>query len=88
MVDIRPPVFPIGPLPRLAVKSHTPRAVLNLLLKAPTLVRVMQELRVFSVYQKLGITLPDTLLTYQKSPSQSCSKHRSLHNDQTTQRKK
>lgn len=70
MVDIRPPVFPIGPLPFVAVKSHPFRTVLNLLLRTPTIVRVMQEWRVFSDYQKLGNALQDTVLAYQNSPSQ------------------
>lgn len=35
MVDIRPPVFPIGPLPFVAVKSPPLRAVLNLLIENP-----------------------------------------------------
>lgn len=43
MVDIRPPVFPIGPLPRVAFKSPLLRAVLNLLLRAPTTVRVCMK---------------------------------------------
>lgn len=69
MVDIRPPVFPIGPLPRVAFKSPPLHAVLNLLLRAPYAVRVMQDWRLFSDYQNLGIALPDTVLPDQDSPS-------------------
>ncbi|SMX44493.1 hypothetical protein OCA8868_03159 [Octadecabacter ascidiaceicola] len=72
MVDISPPVFPIGPLPRVAVKIRPPRTVLNFLLRTPTQVRVMQEWRMFSDYQKLGIVMPDTVLAHQNSPSQNC----------------
>ncbi len=71
MVDMRPRVFPIQPLPRVAVKIHTLRAVLNLPLRPPTLVRVMHEGRVFSDYQTFRIALPDTALAYQNSPSPS-----------------
>lgn len=67
MVDIRPPVFPIWPLPRVAVKSHPPGTVLNLPLGAPAIGRVMQEWRVFSICQNLGIALPDTAMAYQNS---------------------
>ena len=72
MVDIRPPVFPIWPLTRVRFESAPFRAVLNLLLNTPTQVRVMQEWRVFSDYQKLGIALPDTVLVHQNSPTQTC----------------
>lgn len=71
MVDIRPPVFPIGPLPRIAFKSPPLRAFLNPLLGAPILVRVLQEWLVFSDHQKLRIALPDTLLAHQNAPSLS-----------------
>jgi hypothetical protein len=70
MVDIRPPVFPIGPLPHVRFESAPTRAVLNLLLSIPTQVRVMQEWRVFSHYQKLRIAQQHTVLAYQNSPIQ------------------
>lgn len=78
MVDIRPPVFPFRPLPRVRFKSAPLRAVLNLLLGAPIPVRVMQEWRVFSDYQKLGIALPDTVLVHQIPQRKLAQKHRSL----------
>jgi hypothetical protein len=73
MVDIRPLVFPFGPLTRVAFKCTPLRTVLNLLLRAPILVRVMQEWRVFSDHQKLRIAPPDTLLAHKNAPSHSFS---------------
>jgi hypothetical protein len=78
MVDIRPPVFPIGLLPRVAFKSPPLRAVLNLLSRAPIQVRVMQEWRVFSVYQKNRIALPDTGLATKIHPFKFTPMHRNL----------
>lgn len=78
MVDIRPPVFPIGTLPRVRFKSAPLRAVLNLLLRAPILVRVMQEWRVPSDYQKLGIALPNTVLATKTHHFKFAPKHRNL----------
>lgn len=85
MVDIRPPVFPIGPLPRVAFKSPLLRAVLNLLLRAPIPSQVMQEWRVFSDCQKLRIALPDTRLATEKSPLSIPPTTIGNRHDQTTQ---
>ena len=78
MVDIRPPIFPFGPLHRVAFKSPKLRTVLNLLIRAPIPMRVMQEWQVFSVYQKNRIALPDTGLTTKTHPFKFTSVHRSL----------
>ncbi len=62
MVDIRPPVLPIRPLPSVAVKSQPPKAVVNLPKRTPTSVRVMHEGLPLSSCQNLGIALPNTAL--------------------------
>ena len=57
MVDICPPVFPLGPPLRTGVSDPLPSAYLNLLSRPPVAARVLHEGRALSGYQKFRNSL-------------------------------